>query len=210
MSDGNTLSDKAAAEIAKTVREVSRRMMNERGHRGRWQFQGGGGGSSRWGLVTALLGCGWYTIELGTLDGQTEASGSGPVCDPCANVTGAGTSGCELTLEYPTPRVTGSGVFITAYDPASTLVPLRVGTDCVVTRMPGNGPPASGSGSGSGTASTMWSVRGFQEHIVQYKERWDCCAPDGPPKLVGKTPIIFVGKECDEILCEECPASGSG
>jgi len=44
MSDGNTLSDKAAAEIAQTVREVSRRMMNERQQRGRWQFQGGSGG----------------------------------------------------------------------------------------------------------------------------------------------------------------------
>ena len=44
MSDGNTLSDKAAAEIAQTVREVSRRMMNERQQRGRWQFHGGSGG----------------------------------------------------------------------------------------------------------------------------------------------------------------------
>jgi len=121
-------------------------------------------------------------------------------------VSGEGTSGCALTLEYPEPRVVGSGTYVTAYDPASTLIPLRVGTDCVVTKMPGAGPPASGSGA----ASAMWSVRGFQEHIVQYRERWDCCEPSGPPTLVGKTPVILIGVECDEIPCGECPASGSG
>tara|TARA_R110000868_G_scaffold51386_2_gene162977 strand:- start:778 stop:1173 length:396 start_codon:yes stop_codon:yes gene_type:complete len=31
---------KATEQIAKTVREVARRMMNPRGERGRWQFQG--------------------------------------------------------------------------------------------------------------------------------------------------------------------------
>jgi len=56
MSDGNTLSDKAAAEIAKTVREVSRRMMNEKGHRGRWQWHGGGGGSQRiWFEISSVI-----------------------------------------------------------------------------------------------------------------------------------------------------------
>jgi hypothetical protein len=42
----NTLGDEAVAELAKTVREVSRRMMNEQPHRGRWQFHGGGSGKS--------------------------------------------------------------------------------------------------------------------------------------------------------------------
>lgn len=57
MSDGNTLSDKAAAEIAQTVREVSRRMMNDRGHRGRWQWHGGGsgGGHSIWFTIDSVL-----------------------------------------------------------------------------------------------------------------------------------------------------------
>jgi len=168
------------------------------------RFAGGSaGGASRWGLVVESLGCGWYIIELGTLDGQTEASGSGPVCDPCVGVTGSGTAECALELEYPAPRVTGSGTYVTAYDPASLIVPLRPGTDCVVTKMPGTSPPASGSG--SGTLTGVWAVRGLQEHIVQYRERWDCCEPDGPPVLVGKTPIIFVGKECAEITCAACP-----
>lgn len=58
MSDGNTLSDKAAAEIAQTVREVSRRMMNEKQQRGRWQWHGGGssgGGHTIWFTITDVL-----------------------------------------------------------------------------------------------------------------------------------------------------------
>ena len=38
---------KATEQIAKTVREVSRRMMNPRGERGRWQFHGGEGSGSQ-------------------------------------------------------------------------------------------------------------------------------------------------------------------
>ncbi len=45
---------KATEQIAKTVREVSRRMMLPRGERGRWQFHGGGGGGS-WSI--------WFTID---------------------------------------------------------------------------------------------------------------------------------------------------
>lgn len=168
---------------------------------------GGGGGASMWGIVTERVGCGLYTVELGTLQNEPSGSGSGSTCDPCAGVSGAGTAACELILEYPSPRVVGSGVFVTAYDPSSTLIPLKIGTDCVVTRMQGSADPASGSGSGTTTAT--WSVRGFQEHIVEYRQRAECC-DDGTYRVVGKTPIILVGKVCEEILCEECPASGSG
>jgi hypothetical protein len=167
----------------------------------------GGGTISQWGLVNAKLGCGWYTIELGTLDDSEEASGSGPVCDPCVGVTGEGTVDCGLALEYPTARVTGTGVFVTAYDPASTIISLRLGSDCVVTKMQGGS--TTSSGSGSGASGTLWSVRGLQDHIVQFKERWECC-PDGTPRLVGKTPIVFAGRACEEIICDECPSSGSG
>lgn len=56
----NTLGDEAVAEIAKTVREVSRRMMNEQPHRGRWQFHGGGSGgvlTVRFRIVAATEYC---------------------------------------------------------------------------------------------------------------------------------------------------------
>lgn len=41
---GTVFGDKAVQQIAKTVREVSRRIRNEKPERGRWQFQGAGGG----------------------------------------------------------------------------------------------------------------------------------------------------------------------
>lgn len=41
---GTVFGDKAVQQIAKTVREVSRRIRNEKPERGRWQFQGGSGG----------------------------------------------------------------------------------------------------------------------------------------------------------------------
>lgn len=45
MADDNptVFGRKATEQIAKTVREVARREMNPRGHRGRWQFHGDGG-----------------------------------------------------------------------------------------------------------------------------------------------------------------------
>ncbi len=52
----NTLGDEAVAELAKTVREVSRRMINEQPHRGRWQFHGGtGGGHTIWFTIDSVL-----------------------------------------------------------------------------------------------------------------------------------------------------------
>jgi hypothetical protein len=112
--------------------------------------------------------------------------------------------------------VVGIGVFVLAYDPQSITIPLVVGTDCVVGKVSnGVAGSASGSGvpnSGSGASGiTPWRIlRGYQEHVVEYKERWECC-PDGTPKLIGKTPIIFVATVCEEIICGECPpTSGSG
>jgi hypothetical protein len=70
MSDGNTLSDKAAAEIAQTVREVSRRMMNEKQQRGRWQWHGGGssgGGHTIWFTITDVLCSGEDYVSETTL-----------------------------------------------------------------------------------------------------------------------------------------------
>lgn len=61
----NTLGDEAVAELAKTVREVSRRMMNEQPHRGRWQFHGGGGIELSHGVVLEVcnVGCSTYRVQ---------------------------------------------------------------------------------------------------------------------------------------------------
>jgi hypothetical protein len=56
---GTVFGDKAVKQIAKTVREVARRMMNEKPNRGRWQFHGGsgggGGGHTIWFTIDSLL-----------------------------------------------------------------------------------------------------------------------------------------------------------
>jgi hypothetical protein len=216
----------AARQIAKTVREVARRTTNEKPHRGRWQQQRGASSTIIPGIVRASLGCGYYEIELGEFTGSPDdigsgssgsGSGSGIPCDPCVNVVGEGTSACELEITAPASNVVGSGKFVTAYDTFSDKILLVVGTDCLVTKpgksvAAGIGSSGSGSGSGSGSTEEIWQVvNGYREHIVQYKERWDCCEPDGPATLIAKTPIIMLGHECEEILCGECPGgSGSG
>jgi hypothetical protein len=183
---------------------------------------GGSGTVIHDGLVSEVRGCGNYLIELGYIpddgsgSGSQSTSGSGVECDPCGTESGSG-EGCGITLVIPEPRVIGLGIFVEAYDPQSTVIPLTGGSDCVVGKVSGSSSGSasssfSQSGSGVETVLTGWRVlRGLQEHIVQYRERWDCCEPDGPAVLVAKTPIIFVGKECAEIICGECPpSSGSG
>ena len=200
----NTLGDKAIEQVAQTVREVSRRIRNETPERGRWQFHGGGG-AIRWGKVVGTSGCGVYSVELGTV-GNASASGS-EGCSGCGTVASSGTSDCSIEINYPASRVIGSGVFVTAYDPESTVVPLRVGSDCMVARI--QNPQVASSGDG-GTEQVWGIVRGLQEHLVQYRERGECCPTTGQWVTTHKTPIIFPGIECDEIQCAECPTdSGS-
>lgn len=200
---GIIFGETAGKQIAKTVREHARRTVNEQPHRGRWQ-QKENGGTIRWGKVTGSSGCGVYSVELGTL-GNASASGS-EGCSGCGTVASSGTSDCSIEINYPESRVIGSGVFVTAYDPESTIVPLRVGSDCMVARI--QNPQVSSSGGGS--EEQVWGiVRGLQEHLVQYRERGECCPTTGQWVTTHKTPIIFPGIECDEIQCAECP-TGSG
>jgi len=185
--------------------------------------RGKGGAGIRTGIVREALGCGWYRIELGNFEGSVAdlASVSGSIaCSPCANVTSAGTEDCGIILSDPASLVVGTGEIVTAYDSASTTIPLVVGTDCVLALASGAGVGSGsesftasfdevGSASVSGSEGVVWQVlRGYQNHIVDYKERWDCCEPNGPATLIAKTPIIFIGIACEEIQCGACP-SGS-
>lgn len=59
---------KAVEQIAKTVREVSRRLMNETPHRGRWQQRApGGGGETIWFTITDVLCVGTDYVDETTL-----------------------------------------------------------------------------------------------------------------------------------------------
>jgi len=182
---------------------------------------GGGSSDIRDGIVSINHGCGLYTVELGIImeEGGSGSGSSDADCDPCSqggsSSVSASTSGCELTLSGPPSKVIGIGVFVLAYDPQSITIPLVVGTDCVVGKVSGGGAGSvSGSGetgSGSGASSfTPWRIRrGYQEHIVEYKEGWKCC-DDGSKILEWRDPVILVGIQCARIICGECPpTSGS-
>jgi hypothetical protein len=168
------------------------------------------------GIVRESHGCGYYRVELGTYEGESVGSGSadasGERCDPCGVISSAGTEGCGMDIVYPANQVVGIGVFVTAYDPASTVIPLKVGTDCVVSTISGTA-TGSGSGAGSGSGTTppaIWRMlRGFQEHLVKYEEDGSCCGPGGTWVTTRKKPTILIGHDCGWIDCAPCP-SGSG
>lgn len=117
----NTISDKAAAEIGKTVREVARRMMNERPDRGRWQFQAGsGGGHTIWFTIdsvlcpetdyveetTLVVTADWYTAGCSKVPPGANEDGKYNVYDICNYTQGLtaseleGTTG-RATYHYP-------------------------------------------------------------------------------------------------------------
>ena len=175
----------------------------------------GGSLNVQHGIVTANLGCGYYTIEKAIWNGDRETAGVGlgsgsgvGDCDICYDITGENTSACAITLTYPPVQVTGTGVFVTAYDSASVLIPLVTGSSVKMINM-GDTSSATGEGSGSGSDATpIWQIlRGLMQHTVQYKERWDCCDgqyESGVETLIGRTPVILIGRECDEIICGTC------
>ncbi len=178
----------------------------------------------RHGIVTANLGCGYYTIELALWTGDLNTSGSGigsdtssgidSNCDVCYDITGYGTADCAITLSYPPLQVTGTGVFVTAYHRASALVPLRLGTACYLTGSGTDEASSSGTSSGSETPPSIWQiVDGLQEHTVQYINEEDCCDGEGETgtyTILTKTPIIFAAKVCAPIPCGSCSTPSSG
>lgn len=167
---------------------------------------GGTSAEIRAGVVRARVDTQFYSVELGDL--PRSAFGNHDLecisCDPCTEVYGAGTAGCGLSISDPDSIVVVSGETITAYDPFSDKIPLVVGTDCVVAKVTGTG-SRYGNYGGYGDGETWVVLNGYHEHIVQYREEWDCCDPTGPPTLIRKTPVILIGVECEPIECEECP-----
>lgn len=177
-----------------------------------WQSAGG---SLRHGIVRSNDGCGYYTVELGVWSGNLNSAGSGigsdssgidRNCDVCYDVHDAGTSACGITISYPTCPVTGIGEYVRAYHRASVLVPLVIGSACMLTGQGGDDP--SSSTDSSGATEDVWHiVDGLQEHTVQYIEEWDCCDGEGETNietLLTRQPIIFAAKVCPPINCGSC------
>ena len=192
---GITFGKKAVEQIGKTVREVSRQMVNETPHRGRWQNKKGGARIIH-GIVTTSHGNGWYTIEKADWTGYQNTYEE---TDPFANVTGSGTTACAITLTIPASQLTGRGVYVTARDTASLVVPLIVGTDCLLTNL-GDRDAATGE--------AIWQVvNGLQNLVVKYDEEWDCCnaaGETGVETLISRTPNILVGITGPTITCGSC------
>lgn len=118
---GIVLGQKAVEQIAKTVREVARRMQNEQPHRARWQFHGGsGGGHTIWFTIlsvlcpltdyvaetTLVVEATWYTAGCAATPPGANLDGTYNVYDLCnyllgiAEVDLPGTVG-RATYHYP-------------------------------------------------------------------------------------------------------------
>lgn len=177
------------------------------------QVMGGGGSGIRHGIVNEVIGCGYYRIELSDWIGETPDSGNCGVCEGLlenVDIIGTVASGddagdpiydCDQAVgDLPVfdLQTEGNTEIVLAYDPASVYVPLKVNTDCLLTDLGDKNAVA-----GSEDEEACWQiVRGQQEHIVQYRERWECC--NGEYVLVAKTPVVFAGIECPEMRCEDC------
>lgn len=195
---------------------------------------GGGTGSSGTvnllhGIVVSSLGCGYYEIELSEWAGATpdpvsETAGTSSVpdaCDICDELieVNSAAAACETDHTLPqfeevedseTPEIVrrqteGTGVIVLAFHRASRFVPLQLWSDCLLADLGDENATVTSEDdcqSSGNTEPVYQIVDGIMEHLVQYKERWECC--DGVDTLIGRTPIIFPGKECAEEICNTC------
>lgn len=182
----------------------------------------GGGGSVNivHGIVSEDHGRGYYTIELSEWIGHVQEKED----DLCPKDDGASSlssssigEGCtDVVLPMFRGQTRGIGEFVLAYDPQSTIVPLEIGTDCVMvdngdSALVDDSAQASGVSVGTpqGPSSSLGDeepvfhiIRGHQTHTVQFVEIWRCC--NGTDVLEKKQAIIFAAKVCDMQTCSTC------
>ena len=169
------------------------------------------------------------TPDCDPISNSTGNSGSDE--DPCSICSilgleeqiGSSFQECDDALVVPLPdaQTTETSVIVLAYDPQSVHVPLKTLTDCLMVYIGDRNIENSGSdrnieNSGSdrniensGSDSTERErvyqiVRGYQEHIVQYKDEYECCPTTGVWTLIKRTAVIFAGVSCPIQICDEC------
>lgn len=192
------------------------------------RFAGGGASGTvnlLHGIVVSSLGCGYYEIELSEWSGETPdapsvSDSSLPnECDICDELIQGSGAACSEDATLPqfeetetseTPHIvrrqtTGTGVIVLAFHRASRFVPLQLWSDCLLADLGDENATVTSEDdcqSSGNTEPVYQIVDGIMEHLIQYKERWECC--DGVDTLVGRTPIIFPGIECPEETCNAC------
>jgi hypothetical protein len=193
----------AIAQIQQVVREYNNRNyknLNEPLKRGRWVGRYIRGTINlQYGIVNADETRGYYTIEIAEWAGTTPIEGEVP--DFCGQATGSssgsGDDSCaDILLPEFESQLTGTGVYVLAYDPESVLVPLEIGSDCILADL------GSENAMESSTEPVFQILRGYQTHTTEYKERWECCG--GVDTLVARTAITFAAKVCQEAICDPC------
>jgi len=164
------------------------------------------------GIVTAKRTCnpGYYTVQLADWSGTYSNETDTAEC-PTYTVTGAGTTGCAITIEEPglqvTGRVDGSAQPITvlAYDCQSTVVPLKTGKMVLLKNM--GHTVVVGTGEEAVTTPVWQIVRGRQVDAVYYEDTYSCCdgeGESGTETLISRIPSILVGFRLPQIDCGDC------
>lgn len=189
-SDGTVFGRKATEQIAKTVREVARRVMNEQPHRARWQNVGGARIQIRDALVIECYGDGFYLVELADMGPMTV-----PVdgeCDPCNG------GSCDEPNEQITRTLPiGTGDYVTAYD--SRKLPQEIGGHCQIA-WTGWREANTASGATEKIYSVIVPARAVKPLNI---EDWDCC--DNVVTRIECKTIYFEYHECEPELTP-CPS----
>jgi len=160
------------------------------------------------GIVNEVLGRGYYTIEIADWSGTTPVTDEVP--DICLDATGStsasGDDNCaDIVLPVFESQLTGTAVYVLAYDPESVIVPLELASDCKLVDMGDESALGSASDSSGVTEPVFQILRGYQPHVVAYDKEYECCAVTGEWKLISKKAYIFAGKTCEPAICDVCP-----
>lgn len=172
--------------------------------------QVGGGGTSGviHGIVNQDKTRGYYLIEIAEWSGTTPVEDEVPdIClDATGSTSGSGDDNCtDIVLPEFESQLVGTGVYVLAYDPASVLVPLEIGSDCKLTNMGDENALGSASDSSGVTEPVFQILRGYQTHVTAYDKEYECCELTGEWRLISKKAYIFAAKTCDPAMCEPCP-----
>lgn len=173
------------------------------------------------GIVHRVIGKGYYEVKISTWSGETpdcdaisnSTGNSGSDEDPCSICSilgleeqiGSSFQECDDALVVPIPdaQTTETSVIVLAYDCHSIYVPLQINTDCLMVYIGDRNVENSGSDS-TDRERVYQIIQGYQEHIVEYNDVYECCPVSGVWTLIKRTAVIFAGVRCPVQICDEC------